>query len=177
MLSLIVVFWLFVILFGIIGLLRGWAKELLVTFAMILALFITIVLETYVPVVKDLISKNAAGLFIFRLSIIAVLTFFGYQTPSFTKLAQNRNLARERLQDALLGLFIGVLNGYLIVGSLWFYLDQGGYPFPQIVSPPPADLAFDVSRYLAVLPPTLMTPPGIFFAVAIVFAFVLMVLI
>jgi uncharacterized membrane protein required for colicin V production len=177
MLSLIVVFWLFVVLFAIIGLLRGWAKELLVTFSMILALFIIIVMETYLPIIKDIITKNASGLFIFRFIIIGVLTFFGYQTPSISKLIGNKNLARERLQDALLGLFIGALNGYLIVGSLWFYLDQGGYPFPKLVTPPTGDLAFNVSRYLAVLPPTLLVPPGIFFAVAVAFAFVLMVLV
>ncbi len=37
MVSLIVIFWMYVILFAIIGGMRGWAKELLVTFSVILA--------------------------------------------------------------------------------------------------------------------------------------------
>ena len=40
MMSIMVTFWLFVAFFGVIGALRGWAKELLVIFSVILALFI-----------------------------------------------------------------------------------------------------------------------------------------
>ena len=38
MVTLNFLFWMFVILFGVIGAMRGWAKELLVTFSAILAL-------------------------------------------------------------------------------------------------------------------------------------------
>ena len=38
----------FVILFAVIGAMRGWAKEMMVTASTILALFIITVLETYV---------------------------------------------------------------------------------------------------------------------------------
>ncbi len=38
MMSIVYLFWMFVILFGIVGLMRGWAKELLVAFSVILAL-------------------------------------------------------------------------------------------------------------------------------------------
>ena len=42
MISLVSAFWLFVIIFGLIGAMRGWAKELLVAFSVILAIFIVI---------------------------------------------------------------------------------------------------------------------------------------
>ena len=32
-------------------------------------------------------------------------------------------------QGVLLGLLVGLLNGYLITGSLWYYMDKFGYPF------------------------------------------------
>ena len=44
MISLAVVFWMYVILFAIIGGMRGWAKEILVTFSVILALTFTTLL-------------------------------------------------------------------------------------------------------------------------------------
>ena len=48
MISLLVVFYIFVILFAIIGAMRGWAQELLVTFSVILAFFLIHVLENIV---------------------------------------------------------------------------------------------------------------------------------
>ena len=38
MMSIVILFWMFVILFAIVGWMRGWAKELLVSFSVILAL-------------------------------------------------------------------------------------------------------------------------------------------
>jgi hypothetical protein len=38
MMSIIYVFWMYVVLFAIIGWMRGWAKELLVSFSVILSL-------------------------------------------------------------------------------------------------------------------------------------------
>ena len=38
MMSIVYIFWMYVILFGLVGWMRGWAKELLVAFSVILAL-------------------------------------------------------------------------------------------------------------------------------------------
>ena len=38
MMSIVYIFWMYVILFAIIGVLRGWAKELIVSFSVIFAL-------------------------------------------------------------------------------------------------------------------------------------------
>lgn len=179
MVSLDILLWLFIIMFGIVGLMRGWAKEMLVTFSVILALFIVTVLETYVPFVAKLTmdSQRPGGdpqtIFWLRVLILSALTFFGYQTPSIPKLAGSGRFARDRLQDALLGLFLGAVNGYLIWGTLWFFLNQAGYPFPGIVSP---DLTESARSLVKVLPPEwLLGVPTIFFAIAIAFAFVLVV--
>ncbi len=59
MVSLIVVFWMYVILFAIIGAMRGWARELLVAFSVILALFIISVLENFVPFIRNILASNA----------------------------------------------------------------------------------------------------------------------
>ena len=44
MISIIYIFWMYVILFGIIGMLRGWAKEQLVGFAEVVAVALNFLL-------------------------------------------------------------------------------------------------------------------------------------
>lgn len=180
MVSLVVVFWMYVVLFGIIGAMRGWARELLVSFALILALFIVSTLERFVPFIRDTLAQDARTLFWTRTLIILALVFFGYQTPNIPRLAQSNRFARERLQDILLGVVLGALNGYLIIGSIWFYLDAAGYPFPNIISAPPGGTAVGdtTARMMALMPPQLLGgSSAIYFAVALAFAFVLVVFI
>jgi hypothetical protein len=168
----------YLFLFAIVGAMRGWAKELLVSFSVILSIFIITVLETYIPFVRDfLIQTGGIPNFWLRSSIVLLLAFFGYQTPNLQRLAGAR-FARERLQDTLLGLFIGALNGYLIVGTLWFFLHESGYPFPNIFPPTPGDPIGDSAlELISWLPPRWLGIPSIYFAVAIAFAFVVIVFI
>ena len=57
MMTLTAVFWMYVLLFGIIGGFRGWAKELLVLFSVLLAIAIDTVLLTYVESVKVVMTS------------------------------------------------------------------------------------------------------------------------
>lgn len=179
MVSLDVLLWMFIILFAIVGMMRGWAKEMLVTFGVILALFIVAILEKYVPFVTKMVldatkqGSDTSSLFWLRTGLLVVLTFFGYQTPNIPKLAGSGKFARDRLQDALLGFFLGALNGFMVWGTFWYFLDQARYPFPGIIT---ANLTESSKALLAFLPPNwLLGVPTIFFAVAIAFAFVLVV--
>ncbi len=178
MVSLNFMFWLFVSMFAIVGAMRGWAKELLVSFSVVLSLFILTVLETYIPFVYDfMVQAGGRPQFWLRSSIVVLMAFFGYQTPNLQRLAGAR-FARERLQDTLLGLFLGALNGYLIMGTLWFFLHQAGYPFPYVLPPIPGDpFSEPALRLLQWLPPRWLGIPAIYFAVAIAFAFVVIVFI
>lgn len=180
MVSLVVVFWMYVILFAIIGAMRGWARELLVSFSVILALFIISVLERFIPFFGNTLAAMPSTLFWVRTFMVVALVFFGYQTPNIQRLAASNRFARERLQDILLGVFLGALNGYLISGTIWFYLNDAAYPFPNLISPPPAGspLAETTARMMALMPPTLLGgSSAIYFAVALAFAFVLVVFI
>ena len=49
MITLNFAFWMMIILFAVIGAMRGWSKELLVTFAAILGLFVIAVIERFAP--------------------------------------------------------------------------------------------------------------------------------
>lgn len=174
MVSLTFVFWLFVGLGALIGMLRGWAKEILVVFSSILAIFIILVLERYVGFVQELIQTGGPRTeFMVRAIIIIVLAFFGYQTPKMKTFAGAR---REKIQDSLLGIVMGGFNGYLIIGSIWSYLHRAGYPY--IFSTPPTqgtELGDAALRIIAVLPPEFLTIPGIYFAIAVAFTFIVIV--
>jgi uncharacterized membrane protein required for colicin V production len=165
------------VLFGTIGAMRGWAKEMLVTFSVVLASFILSVLERYVPFVRDsFAAQGSLPQFWLRFVILVLLVFFGYQTPNLSRIAGAR-FAREKLQDTLLGLVLGVFNGYLVVGTLWYFMYQANYPFPNYILPP--DPATKMGQAaLAVypwLPPQWLGIPTVYFAVAIAFVFVLVV--
>lgn len=180
MIGLNVFFWFMVILFAVIGSMRGWAKELLVSFAVILGLFIIIVLESFAPFIKNLLTGDSpAALFWMRIVILTVLVFFGYQGPNLAKLAATNKFNREKFQDALLGFFLGAINGYFIFGTFLYYLDAAGYtPFKFIISPALApDQGAALAKLIKMLPPIWLTSPRIYFAVAIAFAFVLVVFI
>ena len=86
---------------------------------------------------------------------------------------------RERLQDILLGVFLGAVNGYLIFGSLWSFMVSADYPFEHVIlSPIGTQFEEATNRLLSILPPSwLGTSPAIYFAVAIAFVFVLVVFI
>lgn len=179
MIALNVLFWILVIFFALIGLNRGWAKEMLVSFAVILGLFIINVLESFVPFIRNLVVASQAGLIYWiRTLLVIALVFFGYQGPNIPRLAATNRFVREKLQDSLLGMFLGAINGYLFVGALWYFMNSAGYPFPNMISAPPAgDFGEASRRLIEMLPPVWLQSPTIYFAVAICFAFVLVVLV
>jgi len=177
MMSLTVVFWMYVVLFAVIGGMRGWAKEILVSFSVILALAFTALLEHYVPFIRDvLVPKKDSVIFWMRAIIMLVLVFFGYQTPNISRFAAK--MTREKLEHIILGTVIGAVNGYLIAGSIWFYMNQAAYPFSVITAPDSTTtigkMALSLLQYL---PPRLLGIPGIYFAVVVAFIFVLVVFI
>ncbi len=175
MMSIVYVFWMYVVLFAIVGAMRGWAKELLVSFSVILALTTNHVLRKYIPIVSAL-PESSTSLFWIRTLILLTLVYFGYQTVvSVPRLASKA--ARERLQDTLFGFIMGGINGYLIAGTVLFYMHQANYPYPTIVSPPTGDVLTKVIALMNWMPPHLLGEPGIYFAVLLAFIFVLVVFI
>ena len=174
MMSVVYLFWMFVILFAIIGWIRGWAKELLVAFSVILALGLNHIIRRYIPMAQSL-AETDESLFWIRTLILLVLVYFGYQTVvSIPHLASRA--VRERLQDTLFGGIMGAVNGYLIAGTILFYLHVADYPFERVVSKP-ADPALlqSVNQMMLYMPPQLLGEPGIYFAIILAFVFVLVV--
>ncbi len=198
------VFIMVVVIFALIGSLRGWAKELIVSFSVVLAFFIEQILTEMVPPLQVLWDgMPPMSKFWVRIAMFSIIVLFGYASPSVAQRLGSR-VARERLQDVLLGFFIGLLNGLLIVGALWFYVDEAyygvqpdQYTIQQVVTEsgdteervvytggaegigginPPAEdsVAWKIIPYL---PPRLISGPPLYLAVGLSFVFVIIVFI
>jgi hypothetical protein len=119
------------LLFALIGSLRGWAKEVIVAFSVFLALFVEHVLLTFVPPLSALFANMAPqSQFYTRAILFIIISTFGYASPVIAKKLGGK-VAREHLQDILLGFFIGLLNGFLVVGTLLSFLNATYYGIPQ----------------------------------------------
>lgn len=172
------VFYMFIVVFAFIGFVRGWAREVLVTASVVLAFFIMYFLLSLDFVTNFLTSGQVpdSGVittqqFWFQTIILLVLIFFGYETPSIQRLAGNR-FRRDNFRDSALGLFIGGFNGYLILGSFWFFMGQVNYRYGLII-PQFSETAMDLYTKL---PPTwLMQSPEILVAVIVAFLFLIVV--
>jgi uncharacterized membrane protein required for colicin V production len=173
MMSLVSFFWLSVFLFAMVGWMRGWAKELLVSFSAILALALIFILRKYIPFIRDMPTDDVT-LFWIETIIMLILVYFGYQTITLTRLAGKA--VREKIQDSLFGFILGGFNGYLIVGSILYWMYEANYPFPKFMTPPtdPA-IVETVNKMMAYMPPQVLGEPGIYFAIILAFIFVLVV--
>ena len=174
MMNIIYIFWMYVLLFALVGWMRGWAKELLVSFSVILALALNHVLRRYVPIAANL-PETDASLFWVRTIILLVLVYFGYQTViSIPHLAAKGRT--ERLQDTLFGAFLGGFNGYLVAGTILYYIHIADYAFQNVITKPTdPTLLEQVNRMMLYMPPQLLGEPGIYFAIILAFVFVLVV--
>jgi len=174
MMSIVYVFWMYVILFGVIGAMRGWAKELLVAFSVILSLALNHVLRKYIPLAANM-AETDPSLFWVRTIILLVLVYFGYQTVvSIPHLASRA--AREKLQDTLFGGIVGGINGYLVSGSVLYYVHIADYSFQNVITKPTdPNLLQTVNQMMLYMPPQLLGEPGIYFAVILAMVFVLVV--
>ncbi len=142
MVQLATILWTLIVLFAIVGAMRGWTRELISVAGIILALFAT---WQFDAVLIQPLTRGATPEQIFFLytGILVVITFFAYQTP--TNLISRRQQAavdrRQGLQERLLGFVLGGVNGYLIFGTIWYYLDRTGYPFAPFIFAPSPDSA------------------------------------
>ena len=122
--------------------------------------------------------KKALILLYFWKLVLIILVIFGYQTPKLTRFAAAAG-RRENIQETLLGFFMGMLNGYMIIGSLWYFISIAGYPFKNFIVPPDpnTDMGMAALNIIKYLPPNVMVfqYPWVYVAVIFSFVFVLVV--
>jgi hypothetical protein len=195
MISLGTWFWLMVAFFALMGMMRGWTREIIVTSSLVLSLFF---LNQFGAQLISLIgSVNDPALLavdpfagrrrqFYILSAVHIFfAFWGYQGPTLAgSRLGDRLRVRDSLQDKVLGAIVGAVNGYLIIGTIWAFLEYApiaagewswlntDYPFDPAVLVRPTEVVALIER----LPiPTLS--PFLTFLVVIVFLFVIIVMI
>ncbi len=123
-----------VFIFALIGLARGFLRELGVT---LFIMFLVYFLSRFEPLLDTglaramamserfvaVSSEDTVKAWIYVLIIIAA-TFVSYEGETLAYGGQPLRGA----QAVVMGLLTGALNGYLIIGSIWFYLDKYDYP-------------------------------------------------
>lgn len=169
MVPLNIVFWVLVLIFGMVGSLRGWNKEILVTFSIVLALFLRLVFGSYVPFVRDVLNRTPLEQFYIYTILVIIMAIVGYTGPVASARLAKRSV-RDNLQDVLLSAVLGGVNGYLIVGTIWFFLHAANYGIWGIVSPSVGSAA---ASLVANSPPVLLTPSWLLTIVALSFVYVL----
>ncbi len=158
-------FWAIITLFAIIGLIRGWSKEVGTTTGLVLAMFIlscfgermiSSINRVFEAIgIKQLIIADApsASRFLFFALVFLAVAFISYRGGTLGKKVSG-------ITGHLLGLFTGLINGYLIAGNLWFYLHEQQYlPLQRVFKVPTSQTALVIIR---LLPPKILTEQILF---------------
>jgi hypothetical protein len=165
-----IVFTVIWLLFGFIGLVRGLWKELGVTVMLFIGLLFLQMLvgplakywTTFLgyftadpnqqKIITDMIS----------VAILLIIAFISYQGEILTYPGKGDNW--------FFSLGSGLLNGWLLAGSVWFYFNQAGWP-GGLVNPPFSQY---YNTMVKLLPPAVL--PWTVLALLVVFMMVLRVL-
>lgn len=197
MISLTTTFWILVFIFGLVGMMRGWTREIIAAASIILALF---TLNQFGAAMFNFMGFDNSVItppeevrrqeFYILTAILLFITFFGYQGPALaSSRIGDRLRIRDSFQDKLLGFLAGSMNGYLVVGSIWTFLEYKlagasmwtrytpdvPYPFNTDVIIRPAPELAGIIDNLA-LPLLTQSPYVLPLLMVVVFLFVIIVL-
>ncbi len=125
-----VVFLVVIGIFIAIAFVRGYNRELGVTVMLLIALFVLEFLsERYQALVDEALNLTTgqaaplrAWLFVLFLLVIAFITYQG-NTLAFAGSGNN----------PFFNFGVGLLNGYLFAGSIWYYLAAAGWPGLEVI--------------------------------------------
>lgn len=116
---------------AVIGFLRGWNQEILVTAATLLMAFVLFQFDSLVRGTL-LAGISRDQVFLLQAGIFLVVVYMAYKQRFDFGIPR----AREGIQSGILGGIVGFINGYLIMGTLWYFLDINEYPLAPLITAP-----------------------------------------
>jgi hypothetical protein len=140
-----------VALWSAIGVIRGYHRELGVTLLLFIAIFVLVFADaefgSQVDKILEFVAgsdpyKQAVAWSLFACGFLIFITFIAYQGEVFRYPGTTNS--------SFLSWLVGLLNGYLLAGSLWYYLALTGWPL--VTQPPYTQFYYTVCQ---VLPPAL----------------------
>ncbi|GAB4521543.1 MAG: hypothetical protein OHK0046_33060 [Anaerolineae bacterium] len=159
------------VFFAIIGFMRGWNREVIGSAGILLGMF---ALFQFDPLVRGtlLLSFPRQQAFIIQAALFLIIVFFSYRNTYFVPETRR---AEVNLQDGILGAVVGFVNGYLVGGTLWYFMDINEYPLsPLILAPAPGSPS---ERFISSMPLVLLSGgvngSGEFLLVAVVILFLI----
>lgn len=144
MLELVTLMWVFVACFAFVGIQRGWSKEIIAMAGITLGLFALHQFDAALR--QQLLAPFAPGQkFFVQVSIFLLITFFAYQTRALIGSDAREALGgdgRNAAQSKALGGIVGAANGYLVSGSIWYFMHINDYPLsPYLEAPADSSLS------------------------------------
>ncbi len=169
MINLLLLFIILVGFFGMVGYLRGWQREVITMFGLVggvamLQRFAFEILRLLGAVAEpgssqEVLQEARRSQVLFQAIIFVLIGFFSYQIVGALAVRVSGGKLAERIRASLerriIGLLFGSLNGYLIVGTFWAFLEYEPvaegynqllpgvtYPFdPSVIIRPTIDTA------------------------------------
>jgi hypothetical protein len=136
-----------IVVMGIVGVVRGFLRELGVTLVLIATLF---ALDRLIPIINGFVNNGGFGflglgpvpetqstdniVFLIFAAMMIGAAYIAYQGETLAYEGSNP----KGIVGTLLGFLIGAVNGYLLFGTLWWLMNFYQYPFGLVATPLPA---------------------------------------
>lgn len=141
-----------VLVFGVVGWIRTFPKELGVTTVVLFGMYI---LAAFSQRLLDLLNSVYSyqgtpreGLVVFNVYLLFMLfiTLISYEGETLAFAGR----PPPGISGTLLNIGSGLFNGYLVIGTIWFYLDELDYPIRQVglFTPPLSNFGQTLVRLL-----------------------------
>lgn len=148
----------------LIGVARGYVKELGTMLIVLVGIFILTFFQEQITSVATTIATDILGLsegvntnlfvsMVFSITFVAIV-FAGYAGKTLTFPGE----PAPNPQGFLLSVLVGMINGYLIAGTLWYYQDEFDYPIQAVMSFTPT-LTPTAQALVEVLPQNIFPNP------------------
>ncbi len=191
MIGLVTTLWIMTAFFAVVEMQRGWTRAVIASSGLVLSLF---AMNQFAPFLFGALGyfDEAFNETIWRRQIFMLvaihltIAFFSYAGPAFSGRLSGRLGIRDNIQDKLLAILVGIVNGYLTIGTLisfleyrlsgegWVATTPAPYPFPAdvLIRTEQVDV---ISKWLPI--PLLTSNPYVLpVLLVLVFLFVLVVM-
>jgi hypothetical protein len=137
MIQLYSLMWILAAFGAFIGFLRGWNREVVATAGILLGTF---ALFQFDAILRGtlLLGLQRDQAFVIQIGIFFAIVYFSYKNNLFEPANARARSKDQNIQAGILGGIVGAVNGYLVGGAIWYFLDISEYPFaPYVIAPAP----------------------------------------
>lgn len=132
--------------FAVVGFLRswdekrGWNEELFATAGIVLTTFAFFQIDGFLRGTLFLLMSASQIFYVQFFAFVAAVIWIYNYTEHHSPINRSRgNTKQHDYQSGFLGSLVGFANGYLIGGSIWYFLDINEYPLDRFVFAPAAN--------------------------------------